>query len=98
MAPGAVRCLCVLCAVRCAHAVAACAARRPLVRGSNTRVSRAVCVWSCVCAQHAGDAGSVQKQMEDEGVHSTAAVNAAVAAKKAEVVDLLVGYATKVNA
>jgi len=58
-----------------------------LTHGVHTRV-----------AQHAGDAGSVQKQMEEEGATSINAVNAAVAAKKAEVVDLLVGYATKVNA
>ena len=55
-------------------------------------------VHTTLVAQHAGDAGSVQKQMEEEGATSINAVNAAVAAKKAEVVDLLVGYATKVNA
>jgi hypothetical protein len=49
------------------------------------------------CSQHAGDAGSVQTQLETEGVQGIAAINASVAAKKAQVVDLLVGYTTKVN-
>ena len=66
---------------------------------SDAKRARAcVCLVGFGCGQHAGDTGSIQKQMESDGVKGITAVNAAVAAKKAEVVDLLVGYATKVNA